>query len=339
MQNIFTSYVKLFNGKLEKKEKEKTIKDLERFLLSARFKKLIDSPAMTPIRETLEKSFREIKVAHNKGEDAYTDYRVKNLISTCIACHSQLPSTAFKAVKKRKSYEKEEFHDRLNMALLLRDYEHASSILKDEVQKDIIRGKDFRAIETKLNLLTSIQLSKLNNKKKLLSYLSSLKLHSNYTLLIDAYTGSIKKSLKRWKGIETSRITEKKLSKLLKKFLMPIEKGLSNIYFSTQKDIVTMAQMKSILSEFILLNPESKKIAEALYWRGAIENKYTALDIYSLGELYYKECISKYPQSPFAKKCYKNLKKSIEMGFTGSSGTHIPQAILLELKSYKKMIK
>ena len=105
MQNIFTSYVELFKSDISQSKKKKNIHNLEKYLLSPKVDKLINSPVMTPIKNVIRESLNEIKVAHEKGDDEYVNYRVKNLISTCIACHSHLPAKSFKAVKNKGAYK------------------------------------------------------------------------------------------------------------------------------------------------------------------------------------------------------------------------------------------
>jgi hypothetical protein len=336
MQNIFTSYIELFKGDISQSKKQKNLYNLEKYLLSSKVDKLIDSPLMTPIRKTIKESFVEIKDAHKKGENEYVDDRVKNLISACIACHSQLPSKAFKSVKARSAYKDLNFFDQFNMAKLLRDYDKASQLLVAEINKDIQQVKGFQKIEEKLDSLVEIHLGHMDNSEGLLKELRKLSINSNYALLISNYTDNIVKQLAEWKKIDLNNTDE---FDLIKKYLKPIETELSELQYKNNSFIVSTSIMKSVLAQYILTSFDTKKLPEALYWRGLIENEYSSLDLYSLGELYHTECILKFPKSSFAKKCYKRLEDSIKFGFTGSSGTHIPKATLNELKKLKDLLK
>ncbi|MDO9181111.1 MAG: hypothetical protein Q7U04_01820, partial [Bacteriovorax sp.] len=60
---------------------------------------------------------------------------------------------------------------------------------------------------------------------------------------------------------------------------------------------------------------------------------------FSLGDLYLKDCIRKYPASPYAKKCYQEYSDSIEAGYSGSSGTDIPASERRELLKLKSLLK
>jgi hypothetical protein len=222
------------------------------------------------------------------------------------------------------------------MAKLLRDYDMATQLLITEINKDISHGKGFRKIEEKLDTLVEIYLSHLDDKKTLILELKKLSINSNYSLLISNYTDNISKQLKKWNSIDLNNTNT---FTLIKKYLRPIETQLTELQYKNNEYIVTTAIMKSVLSQYILTSFDTKKLPEALYWKGLVESDYSSLDLYSLSELYHTECILKFPKSPFAKKCYKSLEDSIKYGFTGSSGTHIPKETIKELKKLKDLMK
>jgi hypothetical protein len=54
----------------------------------------------------------------------------------------------------------------------------------------------------------------------------------------------------------------------------------------------------------------------------------------TLHEFFYESCIRHHPHSALSEKCYERYERSVYLGFTGSSGTHIPQTLqnkLLEI--------
>jgi hypothetical protein len=96
--------------------------------------------------------------------------------------------------------------------------------------------------------------------------------------------------------------------------------------------------MQRILYNYLVYHPTSTLVPELLYWLGVIENKERNIDLYTLGEMYFEQCIIKYPKSLVAPRCYGAYKEAIYEGFTGSSGTHIPQEYINRLKKYKKLV-
>ncbi|NJM09967.1 MAG: hypothetical protein HC883_03500 [Bdellovibrionaceae bacterium] len=52
--------------------------------------------------------------------------------------------------------------------------------------------------------------------------------------------------------------------------------------------------------------------------------------------MYYTACIEKVPHSGLAEQCFKAYEESITLGYSGSSGTHIPSAVRKHLNNLKE---
>lgn len=72
----------------------------------------------------------------------------------------------------------------------------------------------------------------------------------------------------------------------------------------------------------LLKTPEDQ--AHALYLLGRAYEVLDELGSWNLHESYYEACIDKQPKSPMAKRCFSRLEASLYMGYSGSSGTHLP---------------
>jgi hypothetical protein len=123
-----------------------------------------------------------------------------------------------------------------------------------------------------------------------------------------------------------------------------IEKNLSpldmkkEIIFTGEED-VTLLISSGVLFNFLVENPDSALAPEILYWLSLAEHRMGQSYFFSLGDLYLKDCIRKYPSSPYAKKCYQEYADSIEAGYSGSSGTDIPAGEKRELNKLKSLLK
>lgn len=65
--------------------------------------------------------------------------------------------------------------------------------------------------------------------------------------------------------------------------------------------------------------------AKALFLAGRSAEESRELNFWTLHERYYELCIETLPKSDLAKSCFKKLNDSVLMGYTGSSGLHLPQ--------------
>ena len=78
------------------------------------------------------------------------------------------------------------------------------------------------------------------------------------------------------------------------------------------------------------------ELGEALYLIGKSYESINEIAPLLLHENYYESCILQVPHSKWSKKCFKNLEASIQFGFSGSGGMHVPMAVQVHLDSLRK---
>jgi len=89
-----------------------------------------------------------------------------------------------------------------------------------------------------------------------------------------------------------------------------------------------------------LQNASSKDdIAKYYYYLGSLENRISH-EIYATNNIYLTDCVLNYPKSKFAKKCFNEIRDQIELSYSGSRGTDIPEeSIDLIIKLNSKLGK
>jgi hypothetical protein len=79
--------------------------------------------------------------------------------------------------------------------------------------------------------------------------------------------------------------------------------------------------------------------AHALYLLGRAYEVLDELGSWNLHETYYEACIDRDPKTAIAKRCYSRLEASLYMGYSGSSGTHLPNEERERLKRLKEKLQ
>lgn len=82
----------------------------------------------------------------------------------------------------------------------------------------------------------------------------------------------------------------------------------------------------ALLHEHLRGTKDPKELADAYFLLGQAYEVLDELGYWNLHERYYESCITTAPKSSLARKCYGRLEASVYMGFSGSSGVHIPAA-------------
>lgn len=91
-----------------------------------------------------------------------------------------------------------------------------------------------------------------------------------------------------------------------------------------------------LMHDMIRMYPKSLVMPEGLYIIGLAYGELQDLGLWSLHEMYFMACIEKSPHTRLSEQCYKEYEESVTLGYSGSSGTHIPAAVKKHLETLKK---
>jgi len=94
-----------------------------------------------------------------------------------------------------------------------------------------------------------------------------------------------------------------------------------------------------LMHELLRRFPDSSHSAEGLFLIGLSYDVLQDLGLWSLHEMYYEACIEKQPHSGLARRCYERYKDSIILGYSGSSGVHVPADVRLDLSRLEILAK
>lgn len=345
MQEAMKNYVMLMpymhsNELVRDKNIIKYLSGLEDSLLKASHGNMIKGPNFSPSLSVIIDSIKSIKKSHIEKNFSYSKHRLKRVISTCISCHSQLPQKSYKKIKHSYDNVFNKFiiknNDKAMLSYFLRDYEASLYHLKKEISENRLDVSRSIYVEHLYKQILKVYLVNMNDKLGAVKYFSSqrqilkenerdFELLSNWII-----------SLNSWTNVENNNLSKSTLQKLIGKFLVSKEKEIINR--SLPEHLVTLYFMRGVISNYMISNQVSDYNPELLYWLGIIENHSNQIYLYSLGDLYLKECILRYPKTKIAKKCFDVYKESITLGFTGSSGINVPKGIQMELNQLKSSL-
>lgn len=323
MRDVFESYVELFPYLYgDKKDNiELKIKNLESSFEKAKHSILIKKNNFMPIAKIFQETLAESKSAAGEKNYSYAKYRLKKAISVCISCHSQLPAMSYPKIANKYSESAKKHiktnYDKAMLSYFLRDYKNAIKFFKKEYSSSSYKNIDI------LNKILGIYITNLNDRIGARDYLLSLnELPKSVSYQIKDIISQLNKPYKN-QGI-------KKLMKELNSLKDELNIDLSNI--------VVSSNLRRELNQYMISSKDDSMMSEVLYSLGILHKNKGDIYLYSLSDLYFKKCILDYPNSAFAKKCYKAYEQSINFGFTGSSGTHIPASLKKELAKLKALI-
>lgn len=356
MSNVYTSYSKMipyiyssnigFKTKSEnKKDKEELLKnltDLSVFFKSAKHADFFQRPGFRPSLETINEHLDETILSVESNNFLFAQKRLNVLGALCVSCHSQLPeSVAKNAFGKDITLEKREKFDSdfgyANYLYLIRNFDEARKYFEKSYEASIGSGKKISnpelvaTLKKLISIDTKIKFDYTKAMASIQKWSKDNRLSMNDQKMVKRWGAD----LLRWKDFNPAAI--KSMPEFIEKNLTRLD--LKKEYIFSGEDDVTFLVASGVLLNFMVENPTTELAPEILYWLSLAERRMSQTYFFSLGDLYLKDCIKKYPASPYAKKCYQEYADTVEAGFSGSSGTDVPVEEKRELAKLKAMLK
>lgn len=262
------------------------------------------------------------------GNRDYARQILKDTTSYCIQCHTQtnngpdFPHLNLNIdTNQLTSLEQAEFYAATRQfSPALEAYER---VLAD---KSLAKTDPFaweQAARSALAIVVRVK----NDPKETSSLLSRIEAHPTLPETTKRSVRVWKKSVRDWskepkQPLKTTEDVLKKAESLIslaqKNQEFPLDHSQDILYF----------RASSLLHD-LLASPDrsAETTAKTLYWAGMASEATRDMNFWTLHETYYEQCIRVQPHTKQAELCFKKLKESITIGYSGSSGTQIPPEV------------
>lgn len=290
-------------------------------------------------RKVLEEHVLETERVFRLGNKSYARWMMNSTLGICMGCHTQVPTTERRfAVFVKPDYFTDEA-DRADFLFATKNFEGAR-----QIYKKLVKNYPANHVSTD-NLEKSVRrefLYQLRIQRDYASAYNSLtEFQKNLELpeFLRRYLSDWEHQLSEWKksgGPDISKLKENDLI-LFAKQNVSLEKAPKKIESSDPMFISNLI-VSGVLFEYLQRNPQSKVTPEVFYWLAVIDRQLSQSMFYSLADMYLKECMLKYPEHSIATKCYDEYEAEVLYRYSGSSGVHVPQEVLSELKNLKKYV-
>jgi hypothetical protein len=289
-----------------------------------------DDPALPYIASMFRQEVERAYLSLQEGHAEYGKSVLRSSVSYCITCHtrhdagSQFPLLAAFA----KPLERASWIERLEFQTASRQYDTVLSEVMGQL-KSPGRPPGMSALDLE------------RGARMALSLLVRIKKDPDRAALLAAAMGSSPSATLSMK--EAAKVWQKDLgdwkSERNRKFESDAE-ILAEARRLTSANLTDHAEVRFLratvlMHDLLQRNPSGEKAAEALYLAGRAYNQLGEIGMWSLHEFYYVACIDKAPHTAVAESCYKAYEESMVLGYSGSSGIHIPKAVREHLAALK----
>lgn len=285
---------------------------------------LTKDPTIVFVAAQFSDELQKADINFSTGWSEYSRWQLAKVTSYCLECHTRMrEGPSFSYDESSKSYVKNlPAAERVELMIAFRQYEPAYSYVLEklnEAQSGVNLNYDPDRI-ARLGLLVSVQYMQDVGKAKRITV--AIEKNSTLPIYLKQSNRLWKKSLALWEPNENLNVLPK-IRNLLKKRISEIE------------DMRAIPALLRLLTEGL----SREELGEALLLTGESYEALHKISAMSLHESYYESCVRKSPKTKWAPICFKKLSDSITLGYTGSSGTHIPSEVKLHLEEIEKVFK
>lgn len=317
----------------------KHLKEFARLASEAKHDPALQSENFKFSQQVLENYISDTERLFRLGNKSFARWKLASATSVCMSCHTQMMSTT------------PAFNDFNNLAVLPSKFERAEFLfatrsfdkafeMYGEIISEFPENKyNPREVETALErqlvYFTRLKRDPQAGLKEFKNHAQNKKLPPYILTNIAEWI----RGLERWQKNPAPNPATASADKILAYAKNTLDYSLlSKIDSSQDPNLVSYLSTSGILYEFLQKNPRSKATPEILYYLSVCDRYVSSTFYYSLADLYLRECITKYPDLPIARKCYREYEMETILGYTGSSGTNLPADVEADLKALKKLI-
>lgn len=316
------------------------INELQKAFKTARHDTLIKEDLFAPSYALINENIADSLDAFKKGNKDYAHWRLKEITTHCLDCHTRLPPAYSSSFQNGElMIDTKKFQDFYNLGiaqLIVRRYEDAKTSFVRSIDDKIIK-KEFTGIEAPMKQLLLIDTKVLKNPKNAASVFETYKQKKELPEDVKKSLAAWLERLEHWKNkplLKKGLHTESEVDTFITSELQPLKsKPL------TDGNDVDLLITSGLLSNYLFTNPTSNKAPEISYWLGWAEKYLKRENFFGSGDLFLKQCIKRYPSKPIARKCLDEYRESVEFDFSGSAGTNVPEEVQKKLKSLERLIK
>lgn len=288
------------------------------------------------LSRSLSIDVRDVNQRYEEGHVREARFLVQQLVETCVACHSRLPSEQSSGLSSQFASELKEadlpLDERAKLEYATRQFDRAVV-----TYEQLLASPDFSP--TTLDLMGHLD-----------DYLElSIRVRGEYerpALALESFSGrdeispALAGEVKHW--IRSLRELEKRKpapDPLVEARLLMEDAGDTQRFRDERDALVYYLQAGSVLHRYLEGQPTNPNdLASAYYMLGTIETRVGQSFWLSQAEVFLESAIRTAPSSDVALRSYDLLEEFLVAGYTGSSGVQVPPDIQAKLDELRRIV-
>lgn len=281
----------------------------------------------------------DIERAYTSFQEGHVDYAkqvIRSTTSYCIACHTRTKSGAeFPLLAAyAKPLQSASWITRIEFMAASRQFDSVLSEVIGKLQATGTPGVSALDLErgAKIALSVAVRVKKDPDKAIFLARAMDKSASASFSMKEGAKVWEA--DIRTWQKDKAKKyVTDQEMLTAARQLIDKAQNPGPGVGFHDEvKYLRATVLMHDLMKQF----PQSPSLAEALYRIGQSYSALQDLGVWSLHDMYFQACIDKSPNTEISEKCFKEYERSMVLGYSGSSGTHIPTTVKRHLEQLKK---
>lgn len=315
------------------------LKELVKEVKATRHSAMLNQENFKFSRHVLDQHVIDTERVFNQGDKSYARWMMNSTLNICMECHTQTRTEnyPFKALQDVTGFRSD--FDRAEFLFAIRDFEKANPIYERLIEKYPKSSIDVLSLETALKRQVAYYARVKRDLPAGRALLKGFLKNKNLPKVLQANIKVWMAEFQRWEKLKLPdpvKATTPEILAFAEKNLKvepPPERLLSS-----DPRLISDLVISGILFEHLKTHLQADQTADLLYWIAVCDREVNNTFFYSLADLYLRECMTKYPEKPIAAKCFTEYENNTILGYTGSSGTHVPPEVREDLRQLKGVI-
>lgn len=293
-------------------------------------------PGLAAILDLFAHYLADLQHRFREGQADYARDRMRTATSFCFACHSRLTASQdYQDLGRQMNALELSAFERAEYLAATRQFDAAiaayrrlfSTTPKDE------RGylEYLRGLRHALSVTVRVKA----DPEMTVALLQEVAGRKDLPVLLRRHVDRWLKDAQAWRAEKPVPTTSE--AQLAKAAALLKGTGSAEVLVPNERDDIRYLRASNYLHEALAKNPRTPRRGEALYMLGVTAAALQDPTLWELDGLYFEACIRENPHTRVARRCFEALSDRVTLGYTGSSGTHVPEDELSRLAALRAL--
>lgn len=296
-------------------------------------------PGIRYISQAFENDIGAAQVAFSGSADAQRQSQtyLRAALAKCMMCHSQASNGPEVQLEQFKGqFEKLNYADRFQAYAATRQFDEALEVFSKTLRDAKVSKPDESIVdrEVKAALAIAVRVKRDPNLAlKLINEVEASKAASRMT----------QADLKDWKNAVIQWQNESQIDRRHDQSLYMAAKKLASNGKATksvnalENSNIQMLRASSLLHDLLTNFPKSSLRGDAYLLLATTYEMLPGFSAWDLPDEYLGACIEEFSHTETSERCYKKYQEITVLGYSGSSGVHVPTAVIQHLQRMKEL--